>query len=85
MEVKKEIKKDFNKYKSIVFVFANKEGFFANLNVLPGSTELLIKAANLTGENANILTAPIKSNKYCEKEKRECQKDHFSADILPNR
>ena len=59
----KELKKLYNKYNSMIFIAANKEGFFANLNLLPICDYMIKKAYELTGNKPNILTGSVKTFK----------------------
>lgn len=73
------LKKAWNQYSNQIYVIANKEGFFLGLEEMPGARELLKLAHNLTGKLPHILTAPIKSNPNCEKEKAQWIEAHFSG------
>lgn len=55
----KKLKKVFWAYNNLVFKWAAKPGFFANLEMLPGAHEMLDAAKELTGELPDILTAPM--------------------------
>jgi 5'(3')-deoxyribonucleotidase len=55
----KELKKAFNKYTSKVFSIAAKPGFYANLPLMEGAKEMVMKAKELTGQLPNILSSPV--------------------------
>lgn len=75
-----QIKKAFKEMDELRYSLASVEGFFENLEPLPGAREMLVVAKELTGKLPNILTAPIESSKeLCEKEKKAWMEKHFSG------
>lgn len=54
----KELKKRFKAYNNYVFKIAGVNGFYANLELMPGAIELVKKSIEITGKKPNILTAP---------------------------
>jgi len=72
-----EMKKAWNAYSNYTFSLAQKEGFFRNLEEMPGAVELAELAFQLTGNKPHILTAPIESNPKCKDEKEEWVKVHL--------
>ena len=55
----KELKKAFNKYTSKVFSIAAKPGFYANLPLMEGAKEMVVKVKELTGKLPHILSSPV--------------------------
>jgi len=54
----KELKKRFKAYNNYVFKVAGVNGFYANLELMPGAIELVKESIEITGKKPNILTAP---------------------------
>lgn len=79
----RELKKAFQKYNSKVFSIAARPGFYRNLPLMPGAAEMVKRAAELTGNLPNILSAPVGDendpNNPSVIEKREWVEEHFGG------
>ncbi len=74
----KALKKAWNDYRQLKYIVAGKPGFFLNLAPLPGAKEMLIAAAEMTGQRPSILTAPMDSlGERCEQEKGAWMQKNF--------
>lgn len=54
----RELKKAHRDYTNYVFKLAGRDGFYANLELMPGAENLVRAAYEITGKKPNILTAP---------------------------
>jgi len=81
----KLLKKVFNKYNSKVFSIAAKDGFYANLDLMPGAIEMFDEATNVVKKKPNILTAPVgdenNPNNPSVKEKIDWVEKHFGDKV----
>lgn len=79
------LKKVFNKYNSKVFSIAAKDGFYANLDLMPGAIEMFDEATIITRKKPNILTAPVGDENNPKNpsvtEKRDWVKKHFGDKV----
>lgn len=76
----KALKSAFENYRSKKYEIAGKDGFFLNLEEMPGAKELINGVTAITGVKPNILTAPIQSSREtCEKEKSAWMQQHFGG------
>lgn len=55
----KDLKKVFYVYNNLVYKVAGQQGFFENLELLPGAHEMVDAAFKITGVKPNVCTAPI--------------------------
>ncbi len=74
----KALKKAFQQYSAVKYGLAGQEGFFMNLEEMPGAKELIQGVADITGNLPNILTAPVQGS-HCEKEKKLWMFKHFNG------
>lgn len=76
----KALKKAWNEWRNLKFMISGKEGFFANLQPLPGAREMLQTIATMVGRKPSILTAPVSQNSdRCEQEKILSVEKNFSG------
>lgn len=61
-----------------VYKISGQEGFFLELNEMPGARRMLETIIDLTGKLPHILTAPVRSE-YCQPEKEQWMIDHFDG------
>ncbi len=81
----KQLKSTFYAYNNLVYKIAGQDGFFANLNLLPGAYEMIEAATQITGVKPNVCTAPMGDendpNNSSVIEKKEWVKKHFGDKI----
>lgn len=76
----KALKTAFDNYRAKKYEIAGKDGFFLNLEEMPGAKELITGVTSITGIKPNILTAPIQSSREtCEREKAAWMQQHFGG------
>ncbi len=72
-------KKIYNIFRAKFYQILGEEGFFFNLEPLPGAQELITGVARVNGGKLpNILTAPVQSA-HCEPEKKKWMEHHFGG------
>lgn len=81
----KLLKKVFYAYNNLVYKVAGKQGFFENLELLPGAHEMVDAAFKITGTKPNVCTAPIGDendrDNMSVSEKRKWVANHFGDKI----
>ena len=75
----KALKRQFYATEEQVYKSAEKEGFFANLEVMPGAKRMFEKGNAMVSTDPKILTAPISNSSFCEPEKRQWVAKHFGV------
>lgn len=72
-------KKLYQIYRAKFYSMIGQQGFFFNLEPLPGAQELITGVARVNGGKLpNILTAPVQSA-HCEPEKKKWMEHHFGG------
>lgn len=76
-----ELKKVFRRYNNLVYATAGRPGFFEGLEVLPGSAEMMRRAAEISGRTPCVVSAPIGDESdpanRCIAEKRRWLEKHL--------
>ena len=78
---KRALKKIIGNIKSQEMRIAKQQGFFENLQLMPGAEELVAFAREAVGSNnVYILTAPIQGSEFCEPEKQKWVEQKFGIE-----
>lgn len=81
----KKLKSTFYVYNNLVYKVAGRDGFFANLKLLPGTFEMIDAATKITGQKPNVCTAPMGDENDPDNssviEKKAWVKKHFGDKI----
>ncbi len=74
----KALKRALYDYNQEIYKIAGRQGFFRELEEMPGARRMLEAIVSLTGKLPHILTAPVRSQ-YCQPEKEEWIDEHFNG------
>ena len=74
----KALKNALYDYNQEIYNIAGKQGFFRDLEEMPGARRMMEVIVSLTGKLPHILTAPVRSE-YCQPEKEEWIAEHFDG------